>query len=173
RAGSSASGVATRASARPENSRRAISASQTLAIALPDQRQDGFIQEFWGYRTGMLVQDGAVCINQERFGYPVNTKINAHMAIGIVEGLGIRVAKALQPPLRVVALVLVVQSVDGDGTTACQVGEHLMLLPAGAAPRCPDIQQPDLIFQTGGRQGLRRIGDTGERELWRLFANQG
>src|SRR6478752_10213753 len=132
-------------SARPRPARNGTTSSTQNNLftgKLPDQRQDFLREDLARHRADLLVADDAALVDHVGLRHAVDAVVDADASLRVDYGEVVGIAVRGEPAQPILAPVLVVQSIDGHGARLRQLEQHRMLLPAGHAPRRPDIQQP-------------------------------
>src|SRR5436190_18618354 len=122
--------------------RSTTSATLFRTIQLLDQRLDLLLHHLRRERADLLVADHAVAVDQVGLRHTVDTVVDADASVRVEDDQLVRVAVALQPRQRVVALILVVEPDDRHQAGLRDARDYRMLDEARRTPRRPHVQQP-------------------------------
>ena len=112
------------------------------------------LNQFGGERADVFVADDAFAVDEEGFRRTIDAVLDADAPVGIDGGKLVRVAQTFEPVGRRFVAVLVVQPDDGQHLLAGERNQRRVFLPAGHAPRTPDVEQPFLPAHGARREGL-------------------
>src|SRR5687768_12055704 len=98
------------------------------------QRQNFRLKCFYCYWPDLLVSDYSVLVDDIGLRYAVDAKLDACPAFRITGADRVRVPELPQPLQSQVALVFIVEAVDGYDAGFGQLNQYWMLLPAGDTP---------------------------------------
>src|SRR5712691_11846335 len=134
-----------------------------FAIEFIDQRDELFLDQLVGDRADALVADHAALVDDVGLRHAVYAVIHADPAVEIEGRQPVRVAEALQPAERIVARVLVIESIQRCRGALRELDQHRMLVAAGDAPRSPYVEDPHPALQV--LLGKRLVGLLQHRQL--------
>src|SRR6266480_1381922 len=171
-AASSMTRLSSAASSAPATETARNSARALLAIKFIQQRNELVAHQLAGDRADALVADHAALVDDVGLRHAVHTVVDADPAVEIEGREPVRVAKALQPAKRIVALVLVIEPVQRCRGALRELDQHRMLVAAGDAPRGPHVEDPHLALQILLGKPLVGLLQDRQLEVRRRLADQ-
>ena len=110
----------------------------------------------------MLVRDSAVGCDDKAFGNSVDPPVDRRASCGVDTDGGKRIPERAKKASGILGLVLVVDPHDPNLGITGEFDEQRMLVPAGHAPGCPDIDHSDAPQKIRPGQARYRRSISGE-----------
>src|SRR6267143_1318224 len=161
-----------RSSAARSMTRLSSAASSALATETASNNAKALLAIKFIQRADELVADHAALVDDVGLRHAVHAVVDADPAVEIEGREPVRVAKALQPAERIVALVLVIQPVNRHRAALREFDQDRMLVAAGDAPRRPHVEDPHLALQIPLGKSLVGLLQHRQLEVRRRLADQ-
>src|SRR5882724_5853326 len=139
---------------------------------LPDQRQDFLLEYLHRDGTDAFVANDSIAVDHIGFRHAIDAIVDAHATVAVLYGQGIRVAMLAQPAQCILALVLVIESIDRQHVLLREVNQDRMLFQAGHAPGGPYIEDPDFPLEVFGAEHLAGLLQLRQPECGRRLSDQ-
>src|SRR5712691_4438095 len=160
------------ASSAPATETASNNANALLESTFIQQGGELVAHQLAGDRADALVADHAALVDDVGLRHAVYAVVDADPAVEIEGREPVRVAKALQPAERIVALILVIQPVQRCRGALRELDQHRMLVAAGDAPRGPYVEDPHLALQIPLGKSLVGLLQHRQLEVRRRLADQ-
>src|ERR1041385_8017660 len=144
---------------------------RSLAIQLLDQRHDLAGPNIGRHGADLFETDRAALIDDVSFRRAVNAVIDRDAAVEIGDTENVWIAEFGEPVERVFAFVFPVETVDRHGAGFGVFDQERMFVTTTDAPRCPDVEYPDLAAHIVGGESLRRLFQLRQAKCRRGFVD--
>ena len=120
----------------------------------------------------MFVTDHPFAVDDKGLRHTIDAPIDADVSLTVYGDYVVGISKLAQPAPGIGRSILVIESHDPDDLPSGKIVQQRMLHTTGTAPRCPDIQQPDLAAHLGSADHPLHLQQSGQFKLRRGLIDQ-